>query len=236
MADNTNWEDRGQRAVGAAADLATGLFKGFRSIGTRIQAGRHQYVVDAFCACSGLVAAQNGRLKKDEIEGFRRFLLDNRQHPVIGHFDPDDLVRKFKDYAVQAFLEDDEVFTRVLDKVNRNSEEANLIITGCLIVVFADGHCDDQEQNQIEQLALKLGVDIQNLAQSAGVTMPPTSQQPASRPRASSMTRNLSSASPKPQNITPAAPQIAPKQTIQHQDSNKTECSFCKGKGCAFCA
>jgi len=248
----TNWEERGQQAVGAAANLATGLIKGFRSLGGRIQAGRHLPVIEAFCACAGRVAAQNGSLKREEIEGFRRFLLDNRQHPLLGHFPADELVNKFRDYAVKAFLQEEEVFIRVLDQVTKGSDEANLIIAGCFTVVFADGDCDARERDQIEQLAGSLGVATAAIAQEMGVVLPPATSpvQPAGRDLP------LAPASPPQVDVPPAPPPTGapPRKTAPPPpvapvhpaelprpaappaaEPAKNLCSFCGGKGCAFC-
>jgi len=246
----TNWEERGQAAVGAAANLATGLFKGFRSLGGRIQAGRHLPVIEAFCACSGMVAAQNGKLKREEIEGFRRFLLNNRQHPVLGRFPSDEMVSKFRDYAVKAFLDEEEVFTRVLDQVTRGSDEAYLIVAGCLAVVFADGHCDPMERNGIEHLAGTLGIDTATVARSMGVTLPPptagetpravaiSQQQPlapsiAPPPAPPSMTAPMAAPPPPAPTSVPSRPSVPP-AAPSAQPAGKP-CSFCSGKGCAFC-
>ncbi len=232
----TNWEERGQRAVGAAADLTAGLIKGFRSLGGRIQAARFQSVIDGFCASAGLVAAQNGRLKREEVEGFRRFLVENRQHPVLGHFAPDELVDKFRDYAVKAFLEDDEAFVRVLDQIPKRSEEANLILTGCLAVVYADGHCDQLEQTQIEKLARDLGVNLKQLSDNMQVSLPPPDPPALPTPRAggSRFTQSMSSAPPPPRPEPAPAPEPPPPPATPAA-ANRAACTFCNGKGCAFC-
>ena len=217
MNGNTpNWEQRGQRAVGAAADLATGLFKGFRSLGGRIQAARFQNVVEAFCAYSGLLAAQNGRLKQAEIASFRNFLVENRQHPVLGHFTPDELVDKFRHYAIKAFLEEHETFTSVLDNINKQSEEASLVVAGCLTVTFADGHCDQAEREQLDRLAINLQVDLLQLSQSMGVVLPPTGMayhSPTAAPQPTIQSHPL----PQPVPVVPARQQPAFPAPTQQQ-------------------
>ncbi|MBF0126773.1 MAG: TerB family tellurite resistance protein, partial [Magnetococcales bacterium] len=172
MVIQNEWMGRGQRAVGAATDLATGLFKGLQNLGPRIQSAQYKPIVEAFCAYTGLMAAQHGRLQRTEIDGFRNFLLQNRQHPVFGGFPLEELIEKFKNYAVRAFLDESEPFTTVLHPIAQGSEEANLIVAGCLNVIFADGRCDENERRQLDQLAARLGVDTERLAQNMGVSLP----------------------------------------------------------------
>ena len=257
----TNWDQRGQRAVGAAADLTAGLIKGFRSIGGRIQAARYKSVIEAFCASSGLVAAQNGRLKREEIAGFRRFLVENRQHAVLGHFSPDELIDKFREYAIKAFLEDDDAFVAVLDQIPKQSEEAKLIVTGCLAVVYADGQCDHLEQAQMDKLARDLDVDLKQLSDNMQVSLPPAEQpaeqspaQPAAQPAApaprggsSHFTQSIASAAPPPRPVPAPSPMVQqppapslpneppPPPAPRTPPPGKTACTFCSGKGCAFC-
>ncbi len=232
----STWEERGQRAVGAAADLATGLFKGLRGIGGRVQAARFRPTVEALCASAGLIAAQQGRLKRAEIDGFRRFLQNNRQHPVIGQFQPDELLALFRDYAVKAFLEEDDAFTQVLDRVGTATDEANLIVLGCLSVVFADGQCSPQEREQIDSLAGRLGVNVDRLAQSVGVTLPAplaTYQPPAAIPAPMSTPAAPPAMSPPP--AAPAPVMAPPPVAAPAPAAGRVPCGLCQGKGCVFC-
>ncbi|MBF0437982.1 MAG: TerB family tellurite resistance protein [Magnetococcales bacterium] len=214
MVAQNEWMDRGHRAVGAATDLATGLFRGLQNIGPRIKAAQYKPVVEAFCAYTGLLAAQHGRLQRTEIDGFRNFLLQNGQHPVFGGFPLEELIDKFKNYAVRAFLDENQVFSEVLNPIARGSEEAHLIVAGCMSVIYADGNCDANEQTLLDQLSQRLGVDTTRMAQSMGIFLP-------SAPRTQSPTRAISSPPP------PPPPPVA--------TPNREPCSMCQGKGCVFC-
>ncbi|GAB0055712.1 hypothetical protein SIID45300_00007 [Candidatus Magnetaquicoccaceae bacterium FCR-1] len=173
MVTQTDWKEKGQRAMGAATDLATGLFKGLQNIGSRVQSAQYRPIVEAFCAWTGLMAAQHGKLQRTEIEGFRNFLLQNTQHPVFGGFPLEELIDKFRDYAIKAFLDERAVFDAVLHPIPQDSEEAKLIVTGCLNVIYADGQCDENERMLLEQLAQRLAVNTEVLARRMGIILPP---------------------------------------------------------------
>ncbi|MEO5346372.1 MAG: TerB family tellurite resistance protein [Magnetococcus sp. YQC-9] len=178
MVTQTDWKERGQRAVGAATDLATGLFKGLQNIGSRVQSAQYRPILEAFCAWTGLMAAQHGKLQRAEIEAFRNFLLQNAQHPVFGGFPLEELIEKFRSYAIKAFLDEREVFDSVLHPISQDSEEAKLIVTGCLNVIYADGQCDESERFYLEQLALRLAVNTEVLARRMGIILPPVQTTP----------------------------------------------------------
>lgn len=249
MVIQNEWTQRGQRAVGAATDLATGLFRGIQNIGPRIQAAQYKPIVEAFCAYTGLMAALRGRLQTTEIDGFKNFLLMNRQHPVFGGFPLDELVDKFKNYAVRTFLNETEIFSSVLNPIQKNSEEAQLIVAGCMSVIYADGHCDANELKELNQLAQRLEVNIESMAQNMGVVLPQVNQphvqpqaplqvqpnfqpqpqlqpqsQPQSMPRTSAFARTVSTTGST--SVTPVSSQGA---------AGQEKCSLCQGKGCVFC-
>lgn len=251
MAAETNWEERGQRAVGSATDLATGIYRGFKNIGGRIKTTRHRPVVEAFCAYTGRIAAENGRLKQSEIDGFRAFLIQSRNHPVLGHFPVDELVEKFKQYAIKAFLEDDDVFITALDPISIGSDESQLIVSGCLAVSLADGDCDPGELKLLNDLCSRLQVNILSVAQILGVILPSTDNQSLST---HPLNANVSGSQSPPINISPpetnarrSSPLYSNDQStsineprvsnIPHSSmaTGKTTCSLCQGKGCVFC-
>ncbi|MBF0614684.1 MAG: TerB family tellurite resistance protein [Magnetococcales bacterium] len=245
MNTQNEWKERGQRAVGAATDLAAGLFKGLQNIGSRVQSAQYKPIVEAFCAWCGLMAAQKGRLKRTEIEAFRNFLLQNRQHPVFGGFPIEELIDKFKEYAVKAFLEEDAVFHTVLHPIPQDSEEARLIVTGCLNVIYADGYCDDAERQQLDLLAQRLGINTEIMARKMGIILPPTN--PAATPYYGSVGQaavpsggSPFQAMPAPQAYAPPPPppQAAPSPpppVASVPPAGGQLCGMCQGKGCVFC-
>ena len=223
--------DDGRQNAPSNSFLNSGLFQGFRNIGTRIKAAHYQPVIEAFCACAGRIAAENGRLKQVEIAGFRRFILENHNHSVMKHFPPDELVEKFKMYAIKAFLEEEEAFVRILDPIEPGSDAAQMIIMGCLAVAFADGECDANEQALLEKLASWLGVNTGELTRGLGIDLLPVS-----------CSASLSPAVPQPDPVPPS-------QQLSHSNRNQSQnvtnvsrqgvgqekCTFCQGKGCVFC-
>lgn len=246
---STNWEERGQRAVTSATDLASGIFQGFRGIGTRIKAARFRPVIEAFCAYTGLIAAENGRLKQVEIDSFRSFLIEQRNHPVIGHFSPDELVDKFRGYAIKAFLEENDVFVSVLDPIQSGSEEGQLIMTGCLAITYADGICDAGERQQLENLASRLSINLDQLTGNMGVSLPVAAPRRPSllgrmvgQPPAFGQQQvpNVHSQAPNVQYQAPNVQQQAPNFSSPRPQSppvtpSQGACTFCQGKGCPFC-
>ncbi|MBF0191284.1 MAG: TerB family tellurite resistance protein [Magnetococcales bacterium] len=251
MSTQNEWKERGQRAVGAATDLATGLFRGLQNIGPRIQANQYKPIVEAFCAWTGLMAAQHGRLQRTELDGFRHFMLQNREHPVFGGFPLEELLDKFRNYAIKAFLEETEIFHTVLNPIPQDSEEARLIITGCMNVIYADGHCDENERLSLEQLANRLGVNTDSMARKMGVILPaPTRPQP-STPHLSPFARSATAAPPYPATPEPqpyaapqpyvappppqAAPPPPPPPSPAARPAGGQPCTLCQGKGCVFC-
>ncbi|MBF0628991.1 MAG: TerB family tellurite resistance protein [Magnetococcales bacterium] len=249
MNTQNEWKERGQRAVGVATDLAAGLFKGLQNIGPRIQATQYRPVVEAFCAWCGLMAAQQGRLQRTEIEGFRNFLLQNRQHPIFGGFPLEELIDKFKSYAIKAFLEENEIFNTVLHPIPQDSEEAKLIITGCLNVIYADGQCDENERVQLEILANRLGIYTEALARKMGVILPPPVHRAASphlspfggapvagsSPFQAPPSPPIYAAPPPPVQSAPPPPPPPPPAPQPAARAGGETCSLCQGKGCVFC-
>ena len=255
-----NREEPGRLALSSRSFFMSGLFQGFRNIGTRIKAAHYKPVMEAFCACAGRIAAENGRLKQAEVTGFRQFILEHHTHPVIGNFSVDELVEKFKEYAIKAFLEDEEPFITVLDLIVPGSEAAQMIVTGCLAVAFADGECDRGERIQLENLAVRLGVKIEELTKDLGVDLPPpasrssrlgmalqqpvTAKQPATAQPATAQqpvtaqpaTAKQPATAQQPVTAQPATVQPA---TVQQQPvssgDEQQKCTFCQGKGCVFC-
>jgi stress response protein SCP2/tellurite resistance protein len=176
MAQDSTWSRRGEQAVGAAADLVAGLGRGLGQLGGRIRRGQYRAFVEGLCAVAGDVASQNGRLKKEELEGFRKFLVDNRANPAIKPFDPDELTEKFREYAIKAFLCEETAFLRAVDEVKRSSEKkgelGELIVIAALGIAYADGDCDELELQTIEQYAKALQVELPTLVRSLGIELP----------------------------------------------------------------
>ncbi|MBF0181664.1 MAG: TerB family tellurite resistance protein [Magnetococcales bacterium] len=249
MATQNEWMERGQRAVGAATDMATGLFRGLQNLGPRIQASQYKPIVEAFCAYTGLMAAQHGRLRRAEIDGFRNFLMQHRQNPVFGGFPMDELIDKFRNYAVRAFLEETAIFDTVLHPIARGSDEARLIVTGCLSIVYADGRCDENERVQMEQLATRLGVDTWRMMQELGVVLPSWSGASAPPPPPPPSPAHAAPPPPPPVYAAPPPPPpayaappppppahaAAPPPPARPAASGREPCSFCQGAGCVFC-
>lgn len=163
------WARRGEQAVGAATDLVIGVGRGFASIGSRLKRSQYQAFADGLCAVAGDVASQNGRLKAEEIQAFRNFVLSNREHPAVKPFDPEDLTERFKDFAIKAFLCDDATFARVIDqaklKAEGSSELGEMVLLGALAIAYADGDCDEREQSTLQSYADRLTVDLPELLQ-----------------------------------------------------------------------
>ncbi|MBF0161548.1 MAG: tellurite resistance TerB family protein [Magnetococcales bacterium] len=222
-------------SISSGSLLSSGLLQGFRNLGTRIQAVHYRPVMEAFCACAGRMAAADGRLKPAEVAGFRRFVLENQSNPVLGSFPVEELAAKFQEYAVKVFLGEEEAFVRVLNPIAPGSEAARMIVAGCLAVAHADGVCDNQEQQHLEQLAQRLGVPMAEWAAGVvdvDVTPPPTSP-PLSLPRPSRLGSVLQSAPPSP---SPPSPPPSPSPPSPSPPSPPpAPCSFCQGKGCVFC-
>lgn len=206
-------------AIPSPSLLSSGLLQGFRNLGMRVKAAHYRPVMEAFCACLGQMAAADGRLKPAELAGFRRFVLENHANPVMGSFPADELVEKFKAYAIQAFLEEDEVFIRVLDPITPGSEAAQMIVAGCLAVAHADGVCDKQEEQYLAALGRRFGVDLDGLTKGLEEASTP----PATRPS------RLALAVQQPIVQPPVEPPVAPPPVA------KPVCTFCQGNGCVFC-
>lgn len=167
MTRDSGWAKRGEQAVGAAADLVVGIGRGFASLGSRLKRSQYQAFADGLCAVAGDVASQNGRLKPEEIEAFRSFVLENRSSPALKPFDPAELTESFKDFAVKAFLCDEGTFARVVDqtraKAEGQSELGQLILLGAVAIAFADGEADDRERETLARYAERLEVDLDTL-------------------------------------------------------------------------
>lgn len=238
-----NRAEAGQQTA-RSSFLSSGLFQGFRNMATRIKAAHFQPVVEAFCACAGRIAAENGRLKLVEVKAFRYFVIENQAHPILKNFPPEELAEKFKTYAIHAFLEEEEAFVRVLDPITPGSEEAQMIITGCLAVAFSDGVCDTGQRLQLEQLATRLGVETEALTQSMGVKLPPVSRAsrlgsalatPISQPaQASALQQPVYSRQPA-QASAPQRPAQPNPPPPAGQGGQQAICTLCQGKGCVFC-
>jgi tellurite resistance protein len=169
MAD---WQKRGASVVNSGVDFVAGMGHAFKNLGSVIKRGKYANFIETFCAIAGDVASQNGRFEATETEGFKRFLLNNHDNPVIGAFPIDDLLGKFKQYAVAAFLCDEEKLIKAMAGVEPGSEEARLVIIAALAVAYADGECDTREAACLLQYAKRLNIDLAQLAQELNFSLP----------------------------------------------------------------
>ena len=165
-------KDAGTAIVGKAAGLVTGLGKGLMKLGGLVNPSKYKATAEAFCAQAGLVAAQNGNLKPEEVQSFKEFLVANGSNPVLNALPADEMAKKFRDYAIKAFVCDEAAFATALDPIAPESDEAKLIVTGCLAIAFADGECDDDERARIEEMAATLKIDTAKLAEELGLELP----------------------------------------------------------------
>lgn len=172
MAD---WQKRGENVVNSGIDFVAGIGRGFMNLGGAIKRGKYANFIETFCAIAGDVASQNGRFEAAETEGFKRFLLDHHDNPVIAAFPVDDLLAKFRQYAIAAFLCDEEKLVKAIHGVEAGSDEARMVIIGALAIAYADGTCDTAEAACIEQYAKKLKVDLAQLAHELNLALPTAS-------------------------------------------------------------
>jgi tellurite resistance protein len=211
-----DWTQTGERLINSSADFLSGVGSAFKGVGSRFKRSKFTPFVEALCAVVGDVASQNGRLHKEEIEEFRKFLLQNcRDTPILELFSLDELVKKLKHYAVAAFLCDEETLLMTVRKIEE-PELARLIILSALAVAAADGDCDPEERACIERHAAVLQVNVSSLADQFQL--------------------NLNK--PQPQNIPPAMPAPPPLPSpAQTAPATDDICLMCKGAGgsCVFC-
>ncbi|WP_295455039.1 TerB family tellurite resistance protein [uncultured Thiodictyon sp.] len=172
MAD---WQKRGESVVNSGIDFVSGIGHAFKNLGGAIKRGKYANFIETFCAIAGDVASQDGRFEPSETEGFKRFLLDHHDNPVIAAFPVDDLLGKFKQYAIAAFLCDEEKLVKAIHGVEAGSDEARTVIIGALAIAYADGNCDAAESACIAQYARKLDVDLAQLAHELNLSLPTSS-------------------------------------------------------------
>ncbi len=170
------WQKRGETVVNAGIDFLGGVGTAFKGVGKRLKRGKYTNLIEAFCAVAGDVASQNGRFLPKETEGFKRFILDNHDNPFIHAFSTDELLEKFKGYAIAAFLGEEEALMRALKGIeisdDHNNDEGKIVILGALAVAFADGDCDEREADCIAHYARLLHIDLNALAQEFRIAMP----------------------------------------------------------------
>lgn len=216
-----DWTQTGERLVNSSADFLSGVGSAFKGVGNRFKRSKFAPFVEALCAVVGDVASQNGRLQKQEIEEFRKFLLQNcRDTPILELFSLDELVKKLEQYAVAAFLCDEETVLLAVRKVE-DPELARLIILSALAVAAADGDFDSKEQACIEQHAAALQVNMATLADQFQLNLGKPQQQRIPPPAASA----------------PPLPPPSPAPRQQSAPAADDLCLMCKGAGgsCVFC-
>ena len=167
-----DWQKRGENVVNSGIDFVAGIGHAFTNLGSVIKRGKYANFIETFCAIAGDVASQNGRFEPAETEGFKRFLLNNHDNPVIGAFPVDDLLAKFRQYAIAAFLCDEEKLIKAIKGVEAGSEDARMVIIAALAVAYADGECDTKEAACILQYAKKLNIDLAQLAHELNLSLP----------------------------------------------------------------
>jgi tellurite resistance protein len=172
MAD---WQKRGENVVNSGVDFVAGIGHAFMNLGGAIKRGKYANFIETFCAIAGDVASQDGRFEPSESEGFKRFLLDHHDNPVIAAFPIDDLLGKFKQYAIAAFLCDEEKLVKAIKGVEPGSEEARTVMIAALAVAYADGECAPAEAACIARYAKKLNIDLAQLAQELNLLLPTAS-------------------------------------------------------------
>ncbi|XOF32437.1 MAG: TerB family tellurite resistance protein [Candidatus Electrothrix sp. YB6] len=220
-----NWGRTGEQMVNSSADFIGGVGNAFKGIGNRFKRKKFEPFVEALCAVVGDVASQNGRLYREELEEFRKFLLQNcRDTPILEMFSIDELVKKMEHYAVSAFLCDEEAILLAVRNIE-DPELARLVILCALAVAAADGDCDPQEQACIERHAQVIRVDVHSLAGEFNLSLN-TGSAPKSAPKA------LPSSAPPPPRQTPSSPPSQPGPS-----PTGVPCPMCKGAGgnCVFC-
>ncbi|CAK8718482.1 hypothetical protein GCAAIG_07935 [Candidatus Electronema halotolerans] len=219
-----DWSHTGERIVNSSADFISGVGSAFKGVGNRFKRSKFAPFVEALCAVVGDVASQNGRLQKQEIEEFRKFLLQNcRDTPMLELFSLDELAKKLEQYAVAAFLCDDEAVLMAVKKIE-DPELARLIILSALAVAAADGDCDAKERACIEQHAATLQVNMAALADQFQLNL--------NKPQ------NIPSTTSAPPQL-PPAPSPSPTHGQQPSPAPAADdlCLMCKGAGgsCVFC-
>ncbi|MFC1623316.1 TerB family tellurite resistance protein [Patescibacteria group bacterium] len=244
-----NWEQRGANAVNAGADLATGIFSAVRGIGGRLKRSKHEKFIDAFCAMTGSMAAQNGRLLPEEIQAFKNFLLQNRANPVFAHFEVDELVSRLEKFAVAEFLCKGEEITRAIDGIDVGGDSAKMALLGALAVAFADGDCDAREAMKINEYSAQLGLSLSALSSEFQIQipqLPAQSNDPAEFARVSAP--DVVFEEPPVAPVAPAIPQqtvrpvqqavVTPTPPAQPQGKPCRACNGTgqrQGKTCVFC-
>jgi tellurite resistance protein len=230
-----NWGRTGEQMVNSSADFIGGVGSAFKGIGNRFKRKKFEPFVEALCAVVGDVASQNGRLYREELEEFRKFLLQNcRDTPILEMFSLDELVKKMEHYAVSAFLCDEETILLAIRNIE-DPELARLVILCALAVAAADGDCDPKEQACIERHAQLIRVDVHSLAGEFNLSLGTGSTAP----------RALPSSAPPPPRQTPGTPSSPPPSSPPSQPgpppsqsaSGGAPCPMCKGAGgsCVFC-
>lgn len=168
----SQWQQRGEGLVNAGMDFVTGVGSAFKGLGGRIKRGKYKPFIEAFCAVCGDVVSRNGRFLPDEVNGLKRFLIENHDDPVFSNYSSAELTEKIKDFAIASFLGDDEKTLRALRGVESGSDEAKMVIIGALAIAFSDGDCDPNEASAILDHSHRLGVDLHQLAADYGLQLP----------------------------------------------------------------
>ena len=232
-----NWEQTGSRVVTAGAGFLSGVGKAFASVGRGAvrQFRGHDKFVEALCAVVGDVNTQNGQIKPEEEQAFRSFLIEQRTHPALVGIDPEEMVRKMRDYAVAKFTGDVVKVENAAASIDRGSESAQLVIIAALYAAFADGDCDMNEATCISNYATTLGVNLIALGQQTGLVIPqlpdPTIVAPPVQPAAPPQTAPVPPVQPA------VPPQTEPAPPVQPAVPTQEPCPMCAGTGsnCVFC-
>lgn len=197
----TDWGAAGSGVVNAGADFVGGIGSAFKGLGSRFKRSRLEPFVNALCAVVGDVAAQNGRLRPEELAGFEKFLIRNcRDNNLLTVFTMQELKDKVKDYAVAAFLGETLKIAQAVSVMRSEPEFAALIIDSARCVAGADGTVNNLERLCLEAHAKELNVPV--------------------------ATVHLLSSVARPQLAAPA-----PDRTCKMCHGRNKQCPFCKGTG-----
>ncbi len=225
--DVNDWTRRGMGFLNSIADFGVGVGQAFKEQGKRMDRGKYGPFIEALCAVVGDLMTQNGRIKSEEVQAFKKFAVDNSDVPAIKAFTPDEMVDKARKYAHMA-LDCEEAGILAAIRPMVGTPEGELLILAAIVIAYADGDCDKNEQRAIVEHATTLRVDpdvMKNHVSSvaSGAPLPAVAALPSPAG---------------PINVTPAPAISGPAVGSVSTDT----CTFCKGtktgrKGrpCNFC-
>lgn len=155
-----DWAGTGEDMVNGGVDFITGIGRAFGGLGKRFKRAKLEPFVNALCAVVGDVAAKNGNLFPEEIDGFRKFMIRNcHDNGLLDMFSLDELTALVKKYAVHSFLLEELEIVQAVSAID-DPVLAELIIHSAQAVASADGNLDSKELKCIETHASTLKVQM----------------------------------------------------------------------------